>query len=517
MPLTLLLVLLLSAGLTAGSIFFYQRKRTGAAVVLLMGAALALRLVLVCLDPFLHEWDERFHALVAKNMLLDPLRPVLRANPVLGYDYRNWCCNHVWLHKQPLFLWQLALGLKVFGINEIALRIPSALLGSLLVWPVYRIGRLAFSAAVGYHAALLLAFACYQLELTIGFQSVDHSDVAFMVYVTSSIWAYYESRQLGACTWVWIGLTGLFAGAAVLCKWLPGLVVYAAWGLDIVLHTERRTHPAAYGRLLAALALTVLVVLPWQLYTHRTFPLESAFEQEYAALHFTQALEDKGGAWHTYFTNTLWSQYHWLVLLIGAGLLLQLLPTWRGRPRRALLVCCGAIFGFFSLAATKMPSYTYVVAPLLLVLAAVAWVAGLQWLRQRPGLGRRIAASIFSVLVVLACLQPWTLLKNHVDSFASAERQQERQRRKQHKQVYSQLNQLVPPGYVVFNVPPLENIDAMFYSQRNVYEGWPTEQEYHSLQQQGIRLAAFAERNTENARPAYLQNTIVLLVPASLD
>ena len=47
----------------------------------------------------LHEWDERFHALVAKNLIADPLKPTLYRSPAVAYDYRDWTSNHVWLHQ----------------------------------------------------------------------------------------------------------------------------------------------------------------------------------------------------------------------------------------------------------------------------------------------------------------------------------------------------------------------------------------------------------------------------------
>lgn len=124
---------------------------------------------------------------------------------------------------------------------------------------------------------MLFALAHYPLELTSGWQSVDHADVAFLCYVTVSLWAYYESRRADAHPWRWALLTGLLAGAAVLCKWLPGLVVFVAWGADIMASSARRREGREYGRLLAA-AVALVVVLPWQLYIRQHFPLESAFE-----------------------------------------------------------------------------------------------------------------------------------------------------------------------------------------------------------------------------------------------
>ena len=99
-------------------------------VLILVVLGITLR-VFAGSDLFLHDWDERYHALVAKNMMDDPFTPMLYQNPILGYDIENWCGNHIWLHKQPLPLWMMSASMSVFGINEIALRLPSILLGGL--------------------------------------------------------------------------------------------------------------------------------------------------------------------------------------------------------------------------------------------------------------------------------------------------------------------------------------------------------------------------------------------------
>lgn len=505
-----LVFLALSSALLALSTW---RAHPRQAIVALMAAALALRLGVAGLDPFLHNWDERFHALVAKNLLADWTSPLLRVDPVLAYDYRQWCCNSVWLHKQPLFLWQLTASFHLFGVNELALRLPSAVLGALVIWPIYRLGCLVFSQAVGYHAGVLFALACYSLELTSGWQSVDHADVAFLSYVTGSLWAYYEYRQAAYRSWRWALLVGLLAGAAVLCKWLPGLVVYAAWGTDVVASSPRRGQGREYGRLLAAVAVTLVVVLPWQLYIRHRFPLESAFEQEYSARHFGEVLEDKGGPWYFYVTN-LWYQFQWVVLLIAGGLGLLFTRPLRQRPLRPLLLTCGAVFGFFSLAATKMVSYTYAVAPLLLLLAALAWVEAAQWLRCQGRVGQ-VGGALLAVLILLFDLRPTALLKHHTVAYTSLALQQERQRKLQHTAVYRQLDALVPAGYVVLNAPPFEDVEALFYSHRNVYSQWPTEPEYRALRSQGVGVAVFTGPGTAEL-PAYLREPDVVPIKTQL-
>ncbi|MGN6566647.1 MAG: hypothetical protein ACTHJ0_01775, partial [Flavipsychrobacter sp.] len=52
------------------------------AIIVLFLAAFILRLFMAHLDPFLHTWDECFHAVVSRNMMGHPLKPMLVANPV---------------------------------------------------------------------------------------------------------------------------------------------------------------------------------------------------------------------------------------------------------------------------------------------------------------------------------------------------------------------------------------------------------------------------------------------------
>ncbi|GAA3932232.1 ArnT family glycosyltransferase [Hymenobacter algoricola] len=505
------LLLGLTLGLTLLSLFCYYRRHDRAAIGALMGAGLSLRLVMATVDPFLHDFDEKYHALVAKNMLADWTTPILRLHPVLPYNYQTWCCNHIWVHKQPLFLWQMTLSMHLFGVSELAVRLPSVLLTTLLIWPVYRIGKLAYNRAAGYFTALLLVFAQYQLELISGGQSVDHSDIAFLFYITASIWAYVESQQPGARVWRWSLLAGLLAGAATLCKWLPGLVVYAGWGLTLLSTPARRRQPAEYLRLGASGLVALAVFLPWQLYIHHRFPVESAYEQQFSAIHFWKAVEGQGGPWYFYFRN-LFYQYQWLLPFIVGGLVLALR---RPRPAlRPLLLICAVVFLFFSAAATKMPSYTYIVSPLLLLLVGIVCAESEQHLLGSGTRAATVGWTLLLLLIVLLNLRPDALLKHHTLRFAKSSRTF-REQKLQHTAVYRQLDALVPPGYVVFNTTALEDVEAMFYSSRNVYSWWPTEAEYRSLRARGIRLATFPDHG-QQVLPAYMRGPDVLVIKAPL-
>jgi len=443
------------------------------------------------LDPFLHDWDERFHAIVARNLMTEPLRPRLHPMPLLPYEFQAWCCNYVWLHKQPLFMWQMALSMKLFGVNELALRLPSALLSTLLLYPVYRTGTLIFNRDAGYLSALLATFAFYQLEQVSGLIGMDHNDVAFTCYVTASVWAYYEYQASGH-PWRWALAVGGLAGAAVLCKWLVGLVVFAVWGLALLLNPVRRKQAGAYGQLLVAAALAGLVFLPWQFYAAWRFPMESAYERGYNARHFTEALEGHAEPWYYHF-QLIPIHYGFVAFLIGAGVAL----AWRMHRRRPwgpALGAIGIVYLFFSLAATRMYSYAYVVSPLLLVFGGLALDHAHRWLAARkshpaPWL------TVGALVVVLISSRPWGIIAVHFQEGAYGLHQMplNRQVRTANAALYRQLAREVPPSYTIFNSPSGSEVDVMFYSGRNAYSWLPSEADMSRLNAAGARFAFFPD------------------------
>jgi 4-amino-4-deoxy-L-arabinose transferase-like glycosyltransferase len=157
------------------SIVLFQKRKYGCSVLFLLLSGLTLRLVASTLDPFLWTWDEQFHALVAKNMVTNPLKPMLITNPVLGFDFRNWLGNHIWLHKQPLFLWQIALFFKVFGTTEFVLRLPTVLMMSAMIVLIYRIGKLTTNPTIAWYGAFIYCYTFYFIQFVTGYEFTDHN------------------------------------------------------------------------------------------------------------------------------------------------------------------------------------------------------------------------------------------------------------------------------------------------------------------------------------------------------
>lgn len=495
---------------------FFNGKEKVSLLLLLLGA-FGLRYFIITVDPFLHDWDERFHALVAKNMMLFPFKPMLFVNPVLPYDYTAWCCNHIWVHKQPLFLWQMALSMKIFGVNLVALRLPSVLMGTIQVYFIYRIGKLVKDSSAGFFGALLFAMAYYPLQLIAGVGDMDLIRVAFGFYVCASVWAfaeYYQSEK-----YYWTILIGLFAGCAVLNMWLPGMIVYGAWVTALLFKMSfniNKIFRVRWKELLAmviSLLIAASVFLPWQIYIFHAFPKESAYEAQWNSRHIFEALEHHEGPWYYYILQMPTQFGKVIAFLVPLGLISLFLTSKNRVLLSALSFCLFVPYLFFSLfVQTRMPSYVY-------MSHFVIWLSIgslLSWFYEQ--LKVKLSATkvlLTSLLTFLVCL----LLVFKLDDVFSVDLlktqvgnvKEYRERKIHNTEIYKKLDNIVPPGYVVFNCNSFENVEAMFYSDRTVYHWFPSQSQYDSIKKIGTKMAAF-ESHKEYQLPDYIQSDSTLLL-----
>ncbi len=486
--------------------FFRGREKVGLALLFI--GAFILRFVMISLDPYLHEWDERFHALVAKNMMDNPFVPMLRVNPVIPYDYKAWCCNHIWVHKQPLFMWQMALSMKLFGVNEVAMRLPSAILGALGSLLVYRVGLLWLKdKGVAYVAALFWSLSYYQLELTSGLESLDQNDLVYGFYVLASIWAYMEYRNHLDKPVKWLLIMGLFVGCAVLNKWLTGLLVFAGWGTMLFVNTDERSNIRNWLHMCLALLVAIVVFIPWQIYTASAFPLETAWEQHFNYLHIITPLEDHAGdAWyHVRFMRTHYGI--WLLPFLFLGVAILGVKGWLRRAFTIeMLVMFGLIYLFFSQVVTKMPAFTFVVAPIGFIMIAFAIKQIALAIFSLFALPRHFLLMVVAAPLLVLGLRPWSIA-----SYRS-EGNKERNIKIHNTEVYKQVGKTLADDYVVFNCKSFEETDMMFYTHLNTYAWWPKEQVLDSLLDAGHKVAIFKSHGNQILPEGILCNPRLLIL-----
>ncbi len=448
-----------------------QKHKIG--LILLVISAIILRFSFIQFDSFLHIWDERFHALVARNLIDNPLKPTLYQNPLLPYNPDVWITNHIWLHKPPLFLWQIALSIKLFGINEFAIRFPSALMSILMLFFLWQIGKITLNKHIAFYALLLYIPSSYFLELTTGFFPTDHNDIAFIFYVTTSIWGwvrYNQNKQMR-----FVILTGIFSGLAVLTKWLPGIIVYSAWGSSILLSYDLRTKSKSYIHIGISILTALIVFIPWQIYTYFQFPSEFAYTSAKKAEHFFEVIEGHDGTiwYHLNILNTIYAKG--IKFLLIPALILLYRKLRKKEYKVGFLTLFLIVFIFYSLAATKMPAFT-LIASSIVFLAIGTLIYEIFFLFKLRYYRFKLYGRISAIALLTVCIFWFLNIKNiqkyHTDwEMAYAEyRNEQTQQANTHKAI-AELN--LPKNTVIINCHQYEAVMCMFYTGLTAYDFIP--------------------------------------------
>jgi 4-amino-4-deoxy-L-arabinose transferase len=429
-------------------------------------AGLALAIFTIQLDPFLHLWDERFHALVAKNMVNHPFHPRLFATTAVdSFHDVTWDKTQTWLHKQPFFLWLMAGSIRLFGAEVWAVRLPAALLWvTAALALLFTLRRMAQPLA-GWMAFLFTMTSGYWAGLVGGYIQLDQNDATFASLVVLSMAAWVHFTQKPNRTRAW--LVGACAGAALLTKWLPGGLVFGGWLLYAITEvppSDRRKHFALMAQ---ALAIALVIVLPWQVYTLIQFPTEFAEEWHYNARHLWEPIEGHDGPWWYQLNQSrlIWGPV--LLTLLALSLLVQRkhpIPLFKPMALMSLVPLV-----IYSLAATKMPSFMVVAWFPVCWLASTTGAHFIQKIAVRWPAIQKPWWAMAAVLVLFGFnFKPATLIQNH--------RREDPANIPTHglwsnRQYWVELAQM--PQGVVFNVPERMYVDCMFYTPHLAYPLWP--------------------------------------------
>jgi len=448
------------------------------------------------LDPYLILWDEQFHALVAKHLTENPFKPMLYKDAVLAYDYKNWTTNYVWLHKQPLFLWQMALSIKLFGCTEFAVRLPSIIMHALLSLMVYKTGTLLFNKRIGLLGALLFSFAKYPLELVCGKYGTDHNDVAFMFYVTASLWALLEYKQTKNNKWLY--LMGLFSGCAILVKWLVGLICFLCWATATFFEKGIDLKKELWA-VAKALGITTLIALPWQLYILHTFPLESVHELGYNSQHMFTSVESHAGDALFYWNalNKYYGEGDLVPYLVLIAVVFGLYKIQRREARVIVITFIAAVYLFYSIAATKMTSYCIICAPFIFICIAASIQFLLDYLLAKIK-SLVVERSVRWLVVTLLCF----LFLNYNEVIFEHSVQKQHTGIARETDLYARdvikdvSKKLGNNKYVVFNVDitPFGYIPFMFYTNYIAYAIIPTIENCETAKSKGYKIAVLKNK-----------------------
>ena len=433
----------------------------------------------------LNPWDERFHALVAKNLIADPLKPTLYRSPAVAFDYRDWTSNHVWLHKPPVALWLMAGSMRVFGVNELAMRLPSLLLSTGAVLLTFLIGRVLFNERVALLATGFHAVNGFLVALSAGRRVADHVDTALVFFVALGIWAALKSR--GNPRTRDLVLTGIALGLAGLSKSAPALLILP---VAFVGFFQRSSLRVALTRSAAIAVVGLIVVAPWIIYIATTFPNEASWSSRYTLMHMSQSVEGPPSSPFIF----LLEQPRFFGELVWIPLVAATVTALRRRQHDLGLVLIWVAIPYltFSMMSTRLPGYVMIAAPAVFLIEAHFCTALRRRLQQLGKRRHRIAA--MALLVLLVAL-PARYLLEPTGSFERRERDPEASR-----ELRRLSQRLGLADAVIFNIPT--PIEAMFYSPYTAYDRMPTAEEVHAIRARGISVVVYEPRDAPIDVPA---------------
>jgi len=471
--------------------FHIDKKRIG--LILLFIGSIGLGYFIANLDHFLIIWDEQYHALVAKNMMHNPFKPTLYAIPLLEYGYENWTANHIWVHKQPLFLWQMALSLKIFGINEMAIRIPSIIMHSVATIMIYRMGKISISDHVGYYGALFFTVAYFPLEMVAGKYATDHNDFIFLCYVTASFWAWFEYSH--SQKKYWLILIGIFAGCSVLVKWLPGLLVFATWFISLGIEDKKNwINKKSYFPIIISGVISFMVFIPWQLYIFYRFPMEAQNEYLHNLRHFNEPLDGHGGSiwFHLQAIKDIYGSGILVHVLLLLGLFFLVKKSSREIFKVTILSSIVITYVFYSFAETKMIAFCLIVSPFLFLGFGALTESAILFIKSKIQFKKlEIYFRLMVLIVICTFLFNFRKITNYHTDWKPNDNCNRKADLKEMAFIDKLKTQLGKDKYVVFNANVRLNghIPVMFYTDYIAYDFIPNEIQIRSIKKQVYKIA----------------------------
>lgn len=287
-----------------------------------------------------------------------------------------------WLNGQPRFdkpiliYWLQAASVRLFGLDEFALRLPSALAAMAWIAAIHTFTRHVVDRDTARAAAFIAATSAG--VVVIGRGAI--ADALLNLFLALALFDVYRELVDPRPRWrrrafFWIALGVLTKGPVALL--VPAAASLLAFGL------QRRM--AAWWRAVrdpAGWLILLAVAGPWYAleYAARGDAFLAGFVMRHNVERFLVPLQGHAGSPFFYVPALL------LLMLPYTGLLLAALPgirRLRATPLDTLLWCWFLfVFGFFTLAGTKLPHYLlYGATPLFILMA-----------RRRHALRGRVAA-----------------------------------------------------------------------------------------------------------------------------
>ena len=294
--------------------------------------------------------------------------------------------------------------MAVFGVNEIAMRLPGVLLSCAAVWLTFLIGRLLFTPDIALLAAGFQVVNGFLVALAAGRRVADHVDTALIVFIELGIWAALRHARDRRVTMLL--LAGVALGAGLLTKSLPALLIVP---VAFVVFAQQESISRAMARCAVIIVTGVAVAAPWMMHISAMFPREAAAADLYTLMHLSHTLEGHEPRLFAYVAEMprFFGELVWIPLVAVAVAAIR----DRAPELRMLLAWWVAVpYVTFSVARTQLPGYVMPAAPALFLIQAYFWFDLRRRLTATPRGWQRVA--LIALLLALTFLPARDLLES---------------------------------------------------------------------------------------------------------
>ncbi len=387
-------------------------------------------------------------------------------------------------------------------------------MGTVSIFFIFQIADIWFkNKKIAFLAALFYTFLNYHIELISGRNGTAHNDLAFGFYVLASYWAFTKFT-ISDKKLKWSAIIGIFVAGAILNKWLVGLLVYATWGFYTLYSKSERCRWQSYTYMGISLLVSSLLFLPWQIYTHIRFPIESMWESQFNRKHIFEVVEYHEGDVFFHLT-TLWMNIGSIgIVFLLVGLFFSFKkPKIETRFSSSILFGILILFAFFSVVATKMASFTYSSWSILLIYIAVGFVFSFEYITRyisffnKKKLFNKVVYIALVSCLVLSLFRPNEIIKNRIKETKS------RNIKIANTEIYQNLSDnLYENNRIILNLKPFNQVDLMFYKDvYAAYAWWPKKSIIDSLMSNGYKFSVFQSHHKQ-ILPSFILNNPEMII-----
>jgi len=266
--------------------------------------------------------------------------------------------------KPILIYWLQAISVKIFGLNEFALRLPSALAATAWVGLFYAFVKHLYDRKIALLSAIFMASA---LQISV-IAKAAIADALLNLCIASSMFAIFFYIQSGHKRWLY--LTFAMMGLGMLTK--GPVAVMIPFVVTLIYFTIKRDLGFWLRSVFNPIGLLIFLLIAgpwyWLEYQDQGMKFIEGFLLKHNLSRFENSFEGHSGSLFYYIPVLLIGTLpHTGILLVALG---QLKTWFRDDRILFLTLWFGFVFIFFSFSGTKLPHYViYGYTPLFVLMA----------------------------------------------------------------------------------------------------------------------------------------------------